>query len=249
MRTLAAAICLFFGAISIAQAGSLRVGPTRIDLTRARPVAVVRVTNNNPVRTSIDVRAQSWRQENDEDVLTDSDSLLVTPPVFDLEPGETQIVRVGLNPAIDVAGPREVAFRVFVAELPAPRNEATPAMQMLMRVGVPVFIAPTGPAAEKLQWQVAQADAGTWRIEVTNDGGKHARIARFDVTGDGKTLAREIQGAYVLPGATRVFTAPVAAAPSSYRDVALSVVDSTGNERVVSIPPAQPDGVRVAEAD
>jgi fimbrial chaperone protein len=233
VRALALVLLTWAGA---AHAGSLRVGPTLIVLDREHPVSVVRITNNNAITTAIDVRASAWQQANNEDAYSETQELIVTPPVFDLAPGETQTVRIGLNPLANRGGEVfERSFRVFVAELPDPRRSAA-TMQMLMRVGIPVFVA-GHDAAANLAWQMTQSEAGIWRLEATNRGSAHTRVLDVDLKSAGVAIAADLKGGYVLPGATRSWTLPVDAPIPEHAELNLHVAYFAGNDQIVRLVP------------
>lgn len=239
-----AALLAFAGAAS---AGSLRVGPTLVVLDPAHPVAVVRVTNNNAATTSIDVRAVDWRQADNQDVYTETQQLIVTPPVFDLAPGETQTVRVGLNPLAGATAAAQVerSFRVYVSELPDQRPNAA-RTQMLMRVGVPVFI-PTTDARADLTWKLTRTN-GAWKLEATNNGAAHARVTRMELNIGEAAVANEITGAYILPGTTRSWTVP-AAGLAYLAEADLHVEHYDGPDQSIRLLPVMAGGVSLAQAD
>lgn len=249
MRVPCAALALaatLLAGIGCAQAGSLRVGPTLIVLDEEHPVAVVRVTNNNALTTAIDVRANAWQQTGNEDRYTDTRHLIVTPAVFDLAAGDTQTVRIGLNPlAVRDAAAVERAFRVFVAELPDQRADASPT-QMLMRVGIPVFLGSPNSRAD-LAWRVTRADASTWQLEAVNRGSAHARLLRLDLQAAGIVPGTELKGAYVLPGATRTWSIPVMAQATTLGEVSLHVDRLDGDGQSIKlIPDKSPVSVAAA---
>jgi fimbrial chaperone protein len=227
------ALLAFSGA---ANAGSLRVGPTLIVLDAEHPVAIVRITNNNAVTTAIDVRANAWRQADNQDVYEETRRLIVTPAVFDLAAGEMQTVRVGLNPTANVDTRNvEQSFRLFVAELPGPRSSAAPT-QMLMRIGVPVFVA-TADAHSQLVWQLREVDEGMWRLEATNHGSAHARVLRLGLRSSGTPLADEIRGDHVLPGATRTWKVSMIAPVADLAEVELDIAHFADADQHVKLSP------------
>lgn len=218
----------------LAHAGSLRVGPTLITLDGEHPVAVIRVTNNNATTTAIDVRATAWQQSANEDVYTDTQHLIVTPVVFDLAAGETQTVRIGINPlAGRDAATIERAFRLFVAELPDQSADAS-RTQMLMRVGVPVFIAERDSRPD-LAWRLTRPDASTWQLEATNRGSAHTRVLRMDLEAAG--IDAELKGSYVLPGATHTWSVPVTAQAQPLDKVSLHVQSLDGGDQHIELIP------------
>lgn len=236
VRTLALALLAF---ASASHAGSLRVGPTLIVLDAEHPVAVVRITNNNAATTSIDVRANAWQQVGNDDAYSETQHLIVTPPIFDLAAGETQTVRIGLNPS--VARDAEVlerSFRVFVSELPDQRPNAA-ATQMLMRVGIPVFVSKQD-LQPSLAWRLTQTDSGTWRLQATNHGSAHARVVRMDLKAAGAAITDDFKSAYILPGATHSWPIRAEVAIAKLNDVNLHVAYFSGNDETVKLTPRAP---------
>ena len=77
----------------IADAGQLRVGPTRIELTRQRPVGVIEVRNDNPGPVLVQIERMVWVQRNGEDSYEPTQQLVVTPPVAQLASGAMQFAR------------------------------------------------------------------------------------------------------------------------------------------------------------
>jgi len=215
-------------------AGSLRVGPTLVYLDAKQPVAALRVTNNNTQITGFEVRAMAWRQADNQDVYGDTSELIVTPPVFELAPGDSQIVRAGLTNA--KPAPTDVperAFRIFIAELPAPTAQDDPRIQTLMRVGVPVFTRAYGEKTA-LHWRLGRDASGSSALQVSNAGNAHARILKVAVEHDGSVLDLELPGLYVLSNATREWQLPHSISPGE--QVNLRVTSREGTHWMVLNP-------------
>jgi fimbrial chaperone protein len=206
---LAACVLALFSTLSYA--GSLRVGPTLVRLDSRHRVVALRVTNNNTVATPIEVQVMKWRQENNDDDYAATSELIVTPPIFELAPGETQIVRVGLRTAKSelLASAVEGSFRVFVSELPIEHNKLEPRTQMVLRVGIPVFVQAVSDEQAELRWQLTPVSENDWRLEVRNSGTTHVHILSVGISSRSVKLATDLNGLYVLPGARRAWTVRV----------------------------------------
>ena len=92
----AAVLCLSLLAAS-AQAGSFQVNPVRLSLSAAQSTTAFTVTNQSEQQLVVQLRVMAWSQHDGQDVYTDTHDVLVTPPIFQLEPGRTQTVRAGLR--------------------------------------------------------------------------------------------------------------------------------------------------------
>jgi len=107
-----------------------------------------------------------------------------------------------------VSAPLERSYRLFVQEPPQQRQASGNEVQelrMTLRVGIPVFVAPTMPSRSDVRWRAARADDGSIRIEASNDGNVHARMLELSLVGaDGQwEYPIEKGSAYLLPGHTR----------------------------------------------
>ena len=124
----------------LAGAGSLRVGPTRLDLSAQRPVAVLEVQNSGPAPTLVQVDLLDWSQDGRGDVLTPTRDLVATPLVLNLASGESRVIRVGLRTAN--RSDAERSYRLFVREVPAAFSDGAN-LKFAVRIGVPIFAAPS----------------------------------------------------------------------------------------------------------
>jgi fimbrial chaperone protein len=220
-----------------ADAGSLRVGPTIVTLDAKHPVATLRVTNNNPSTTAIEVRALAWRQDDNQDIYEPSDQLIVTPPIFELAPGDTQIIRAGLRDRASAGAAQERAFRVFIAELPAQTTQGGSRIQTLMRVGVPIFVRAGAQVGESaLEWRLHRQDEDHWSVLVSNTGSAHAHIIRALLEQDDAPVTPELSGLYVLAGSKRLWS--VAASLKSPETIRLQVMTRDGT-RYVTLNPSE----------
>ena len=85
-------MCLLWAPLC-AVAGSLRVGPTRLDLSARHPIAVLEVQNTGDQGTLAQLDAFLWTQAGTVDLLEPTADLITTPLVINLAPGETRLVR------------------------------------------------------------------------------------------------------------------------------------------------------------
>jgi fimbrial chaperone protein len=84
------------------------------------------------------VRVFSWTQSPDDDVLTQTEELVASPPIFSVPDGGAQIVRLVLRVA---PAATEQAFRVMLDEIPAAAQGT--AVVVALRVSLPVFVIPS----------------------------------------------------------------------------------------------------------
>jgi fimbrial chaperone protein len=195
-----------------AVAGSLRVGPTRLDLSVRHPVVVLEVQNTGGSAALAQLDTFAWRQAGGGDLLEPTADIIVTPTVMELAPGETRLVRVGLRQAN--AAEVERSYRLFVREVP---TEGGPALRFALRIGVPVFAlaAQAGVVPADLGWRWMPPDVGGCTgVQVINSSGRHERILAGEiVSAAGEVLWRSSEPVYVLARSRRRVP-PALCAPS-----------------------------------
>jgi len=179
------------------EAGSFRVAPVRIDLSARRPHSTLSVSNNGTERVTVQAEAFVWRVERDEDRLNETDDVLVNPPIFTLEPGATQLLRLGLREWI--SSRTEQTYRIVLEEVPPPRRPTEVGIRTLLRLSIPLFIQPTG--------STSQPD-GSLALAVENIGRVHTRLRQFSVTADDQPQGDFVMSVptYVLAGTRRQWT-------------------------------------------
>ena len=185
-----------------AAAGSFQVNPIRVDITRGTSAAI---TLRNDGAESIVVQSSvvGWSQDNGQDAYAPTNEALVTPPIMTVPPGGEQIVRVGLRRAPDAQ--RELSYRVYLQEVPPPPKAGFTGLQVALRVGLPVFVAPVAAPIRRLQWSAQIRPDGAIALSAHNTGNSHVQITDFELRlpGASEPLAHESLLAYVLAGQRR----------------------------------------------
>jgi fimbrial chaperone protein len=190
MRTVLLAAVVLATLPSGAGAGSFAVSPVRVELPAGRPVAVLQLTNTSDLPLAVQAQPVRWPAGD-----ASAPPLVVNPAVATLAPRQTQTFRIGSLER--GSAERERSYRIYFSELPSARPSG---LGVLLRVGVPVFVAPAKPAAQPLQWRLAGADM----LEVHNPGNVHHRLSEVEVVdASGRRLAQpSLASPYVLAGQT-----------------------------------------------
>ncbi|HEX8191411.1 MAG TPA: fimbria/pilus periplasmic chaperone [Allosphingosinicella sp.] len=167
---LAAAAAATAAVPGAARAGSLSVDPIRLEITQGRRTATLRVRNQEQAPVTIRAYALAWSQVDGEDRYEDSAAVIVSPPIFTIPAGGTQLIRVGLrNPSAD---PR--AYRLMVEEVP----QASPGggVQVALRLNLPLFAMMNAGTAAELGWAASRGADGRWTVEAVNNGSNYVRV-------------------------------------------------------------------------
>ena len=198
---LAACVLALAACAADALAGSFTANPIRLYVPAGASATSVTLENTGEEAVLVQAEVLAWSQAEGKDVLTPSDDLVVSPPIFRIARGGSQIVRVGV--VHRKPDDREIAYRLFLQEVPQPPQPGAQGISVALRLGLPVFVTPRTRAAPQLAWR-AQREADGLTLTVTNAGNAHAQLLDCRIArDDGVVIAEQVLGAYVLPGATR----------------------------------------------
>ncbi len=139
-------------------------------------------------------------QEQGADRYSPTNELLAMPPIFTVAPGESQVVRIGLRRAPDPQ--RELSYRLFLQELPAPLPKGFQGLQVALRLGVPVFVTSSAPTAPQLQWRLRRTSKGLV-LSTINQGNAQGHVSGLQLLlRNGKIMTLQ-DPVYVLAGVRR----------------------------------------------
>jgi len=181
-----------------ALAGSLQVDPIRLEINAGRRTATLRVTNQEQTPVAIRAYALTWSQEGGEDRYEETSAVIVSPPIFTIPAGATQLIRVGLrNPS---GGSR--AYRLMVEEVP--QASAGGGVQVALRLNLPLFVAMQPGTADELGWSASRGADGRWAVEASNRGSNYVRVEPAAArAATGVDFGANVNLGVVLPGSRR----------------------------------------------
>ena len=184
-------------------AASLVVGPTRVVFTDGTPVVAVTVTNQGSSEAVIQLQLMAWSQSDGADVYVpiDSNDIIACPSIFTVPPGQSQVVRVGLEEKRrdwSIEG----AYRLFINEIPPEPTPGATAVQVAVRISVPVFLTPTQVTQPPINWQIESREGdGLW-MTIHNNGNVHALVNRLRLMADEQIFFETATHQYILPDAS-----------------------------------------------
>ncbi len=203
MRSLALIATLATAGTASAE-GQFQVEPTRIDLSTQAPAGAVTVTNHGSQPLRLEAKAFRWSDDIDGvPQLVASPDVVIRPSLLEIAPGGSKTVRVGTTA---MSATSELTYRVFLEELPDPKNQKRGQITVLTRIGVPVFVAPKTARAKLEPTVKREGDKAV--VTVKNTGTQHSKLVRIKVAashGGTPTWQHETAGWYVLAGADRRF--------------------------------------------
>jgi fimbrial chaperone protein len=204
LLAIAASIAALALPVEAAVAGSFNVSPVRVELSAESRTEALTVRNQGDEPAVVQVQLFAWSQDAGQDVLQPTGDLLVSPPVFTVAPGQSQLLRLALRAAPDPA--RQLSYRVILQEVPGQTPAGGPSLQVALRISLPVFVEPPVAAEPRLDWQAHIEPDGKLLLSARNIGNAHIQLADFELTSSaGTALASQQQVSYILPGQTRTW--------------------------------------------
>ncbi|WIM06561.1 MAG: fimbria/pilus periplasmic chaperone [Candidatus Nitricoxidivorans perseverans] len=207
---------------SSAYAVEIAVLPVGLSLGAGHGRGAITVTNRGAEAVAMQVEAVSWTQTDGRDHYAPTRDLLVNPPLFTLGPGRAQVLRVGLRQP--PSGERELAYRLFLREVPPPaapppdQASGGSRVRVLLELRLPVYVEPARIVRES-HWQGQRSTDGAIEVTVANNGNVHMTVGELtlraaDAAADSPPLAAVKNNAAVFPGQQRSWALrPQAAAP------------------------------------
>ncbi len=180
-----------------AAAQGLQVAPVSLELAAGETVTTVTVTNHMDQATGMQVRSFSWRQQGGQDVLSPTQVLEASPPIFEIPAGGTQLVRLVLRNAPATS---ETAYRLLFDQLPSANAKG---VTIALRFSIPLFAEPQAAGPADLDMHVERQGAGAVLV-ARNSGARHDRLFAPALLIGGARIGLESNtNYYVLAGSER----------------------------------------------
>lgn len=194
-----AVLCIALAcAVPALQAGNFAVSPVRANLSGIVPVAALTLSNVADAPLTVQVSTVAWRQEGGQDRYIDTDDLIVSPPLFEVPPRASQIIRVGLRGTMPTDGER--SYRLFLREIPPPLEPGFVGVQMALQMSLPVFVQAKVATSTKLDW-FARADRDKIVLRAVNQGNVHVQFTALRVAlASSQVVYDKPLSLYLLPG-------------------------------------------------
>lgn len=213
---------------------NLGITPVAVHMSGATNRATVNVVNSGNESVTMQVEAIAWNRVNGVDQDGETSDVMVNPAVFTIEPGESQIIRVGLRKPSDKAV--ESTYRLVLREVPVANAVATPGtnVRVLVAMRIPIYVAPPQVQRDE-KWKVATDGKGNLSVKLANGGNVHYKIGGIKVRPGSDNTATPIavttEGGVVFPGETRTFVLKPSQ-PVSAQSGTLEVFTDTGPQYI-----------------
>jgi fimbrial chaperone protein len=181
-----------------ASAGTLQVNPVLLEISANRRTATVTLRNQEASAVTVRAYPLEWRQADGDESYAETSAVIVSPPIFTIAPGATQLIRVGLR---SPSGARQ-AYRLIIEEVP----DASPSngIRVALRLNIPLYAMIPAGEASAMRWSAWQEADGGWTVEAVNGGPGYVRLSHETaLSATGIRADDEVNFGTVLPGATR----------------------------------------------
>jgi fimbrial chaperone protein len=189
---------------SSAEAATLDVRPTLLQLLPGQKVGVLYLVNQDDAAHTFQIKSFRWLPSGTEQLQEPTDEVIANPAIVTLEPKQTQIVRFGLRGA--PAGVPEQAYRLIIDEVPHDVVLPGSGLNVLLRVSLPLFVrnvVQPPPPQLSAAWTEAEH---MLHVQIANRGPYTTRVVGAKIAGDGMPAGLDItQLHYVLPGGATDF--------------------------------------------
>jgi len=181
-----------------AAAGTLQVNPVLVEIGAARRTGSVTVHNIEDAPVTIRAYPLAWRQDGGDDHYDETEAVIVSPPVFTIPPGGTQIVRVGLRRPSAAPQP----YRLMIEEIPEAAQGG--GIRVALRLNIPLYSGLSRGAPADLRWSASRRSDGQWAIDARNAGNGWVRVdAQAAEAATGLRFEDGFAFGTVLPGGVR----------------------------------------------
>ena len=213
-----------------AQAG-VTIAPVVVNIDPNRTLSGQTSFNNGTNKTiDFTVNIQVWTQKDGESILADTRDVLVNPNSFQLSPGSTQVIRIGLRKK---PGNSELTYRLLIAQKnqgSTVSNDQGVSLQVLPTFSIPVYV-----SAESFKPAVAYSllrDGADLLLTATNSGNRHQTFNNLSVSSG--ALSSAVPSRAVLAGTNFTVRLPGFAAASA--PLKLMYLDYTQVQRTETVP-------------
>jgi fimbrial chaperone protein len=198
-RSLALLFC-GFGLLSQANlclAGSMTVFPLRVTFDGGKTSEVVTVRNTDSKPLLLQPTMTKWTQVEGQEVLEPTRDVLLSPPLVEIPPGESQTVRIVLRREADPTV--QATYRLVLQEVPRKTETNTQQVVMALKITLPVFVTAKTPSPPVLS---VSTSPGSSVLQFKNSGQSHVQVKTVAVSDGSSQIAKSESMFYVLSGQT-----------------------------------------------
>lgn len=178
------------------------ISPVKVYFNNNEKVASITLKNGNDEEASFQLALYEWKRVNGEDVYEESNALTITPKIFKVAPGDSQLIRVA--PKTPAKAGTEKAYRLFLKELPTRQSTENNAVNVVLQFGVPIFVEPAKKEGN-LACNITTKEK-TLNLTCKNNHNQHILLTTLDITSNEESLLKQEINKYAFPAETITFS-------------------------------------------
>lgn len=187
-------------------AASLDITPVRIFFSDSSTIQAMRLKNQGEDAVLLQLDINTWLQDAaGHDYYHPTNAVIVTPAIFLLPPGETQLVRLAItHPKVPS---QEESFRLFIREVKNNTLWNSQALNVALEILVPIFIEALNKDNQPSYTSVIEEiSENKTELTIINTGHEHFLVTGLCIS-EGKNILIEKEDlfSYLLPGSTKRF--------------------------------------------
>jgi fimbrial chaperone protein len=182
--------------------GQLQVKQIAVEIPAGAKASRMLLGNNGDQPVSVQVRVYAWSQQAEQELLTTTETVAVSPPISEIAAGGEQIIRVVLQSPTPSA--QDQMYRVVIDELPQLNANNVSAIGVRLRYILPLYVRAENAKAANITCQLLSSEI----LQCANKGGRAAQLgatALLDGLGGKYMLSKGLFG-YILPNSTRTWS-------------------------------------------
>jgi fimbrial chaperone protein len=172
--------CILIPAVNEVAAGGLSIWPVRVHLPADGTVQEIQVSNPGDEASYVQVTAVEWHEAGQTDKANTVQEILAVPPVFELAPNSSQLVRLVARD--QGAKSVERAYRLVVTEVPRTAGLVPNTLAIAARMTLPVFVRPDGAQPSPV-WSLERNGGAKPDLVLANKGNAHIKINEVTLFG------------------------------------------------------------------
>lgn len=190
-------------------AAAIQITPVKIFFKPNQAIETLKIDNYDAIPVVLQLDVKAWQQDSQgQDIYQDTTDLLVTPPLFTLPPGQSQLIRIAIVKEIPFL--QENSYRLIVREvvMKDEHSHTDQNLRLTLQTLLPIFIGNNSNTPPSYTWTIEQMPNQKSVLKITNTGQQHFLITElgFIDTQDQPILHIKPLFFYLLPHTTKTIS-------------------------------------------
>ena len=157
---------------------AITISPVHLSMSVKKPIISLTVTNDSARIMTFQTKTVIWSQVNGDNVYSDTNDLMITPPIVSIQANSSQVFRLALfrnSPHLV-----ELSYRVILEDITAELASEENGLSFKFNHSLPLMYAPITPLDSVLWTRCDSNVVGKSCLRMDNQGNRHAKLVRFN---------------------------------------------------------------------